>query len=124
MDTWVELPLVVARTAARRCPKLPFVRRLPIHDGMVDDESVPQGRVPAGCLRRGSPAQGAPQSAQGRVRLSGRRRRRRGITLRENCRAFEDVTFRPRHAVAVAGCDLRTRVLGFDLSLPFLLSPV
>ncbi len=46
------------------------------------------------------------------------------VTLRENCRVFNDVTFRPRHAVAVAQCDLRTRVLGFDLSLPFLLAPV
>jgi L-lactate dehydrogenase (cytochrome) len=46
------------------------------------------------------------------------------VTLRENCRVFEDVTLRPRHAVAVAGCDLRTRVLGFDLALPFLLAPV
>ena len=46
------------------------------------------------------------------------------ITLRENCRTFEDVTFRPRHAVAVSGCDLSTRVLGLDLSLPFLLAPV
>src|SRR6266849_8840105 len=46
------------------------------------------------------------------------------VTLRENCRAFEDVTFRPRHAVAISDCDLRTRVLGFNLSLPFLLAPV
>jgi isopentenyl diphosphate isomerase/L-lactate dehydrogenase-like FMN-dependent dehydrogenase len=46
------------------------------------------------------------------------------ITLRENCRAFEDITFRPRHAVALANCDLCTRVLGFDLSVPFLLAPV
>jgi isopentenyl diphosphate isomerase/L-lactate dehydrogenase-like FMN-dependent dehydrogenase len=46
------------------------------------------------------------------------------FTLRENCRAFEDVTFRPRHAVSVPMCDLRTRVLGFDLALPFLLAPV
>ncbi len=46
------------------------------------------------------------------------------VTLRENCRVFEDVTFRPRHAVAVPHCDLRTRVLGLDLSLPFLLAPV
>ncbi|MBI2247149.1 MAG: alpha-hydroxy-acid oxidizing protein, partial [Armatimonadetes bacterium] len=29
------------------------------------------------------------------------------VTLRENCRAFHDVTFRPRHAVAVPHCDLR-----------------
>jgi isopentenyl diphosphate isomerase/L-lactate dehydrogenase-like FMN-dependent dehydrogenase len=46
------------------------------------------------------------------------------VTLRENCRVFDDVTFRPRHAVALAECDLRTRVLGFDLALPFLLAPV
>jgi L-lactate dehydrogenase (cytochrome) len=46
------------------------------------------------------------------------------VTLRENCRAFEDVTFRPRHAVDVSDCDLRTRVLGFDISFPALLAPV
>jgi L-lactate dehydrogenase (cytochrome) len=46
------------------------------------------------------------------------------VTLRENCRVFEDITFRPRHAVVEPSCDLRTRVLGFDLSVPFLLAPV
>jgi len=46
------------------------------------------------------------------------------VTLRENCRAFQDVSFRPRHAVSFPSCDLGTRVLGFDLSLPFLLAPV
>jgi len=46
------------------------------------------------------------------------------VTLRENCRVFNDVTFRPRHGVAVSQCNLGTRVLGFDLSLPFLLAPV
>jgi len=46
------------------------------------------------------------------------------VTLRENCRVFEDVTFRPRHAVAVSECDLRRRVLGLDLALPFMLAPV
>jgi isopentenyl diphosphate isomerase/L-lactate dehydrogenase-like FMN-dependent dehydrogenase len=46
------------------------------------------------------------------------------VTLRENCRVFNDITFRPRHAVALADCSLCTRVLGFDLSLPFLLAPV
>ena len=46
------------------------------------------------------------------------------VTLRENCRVFEDVTFRPRHAVVVPECSLRTRVLGFELSLPFMLAPV
>jgi L-lactate dehydrogenase (cytochrome) len=46
------------------------------------------------------------------------------VTLRENCRVFDDVTFRPRHAVAVPDCDLRTRVLGLDVSFPALLAPV
>jgi L-lactate dehydrogenase (cytochrome) len=46
------------------------------------------------------------------------------VTLRENCRIFNDVTFRPRHAVCFPTCDLGTRVLGFDLSLPFMLAPV
>jgi isopentenyl diphosphate isomerase/L-lactate dehydrogenase-like FMN-dependent dehydrogenase len=46
------------------------------------------------------------------------------ITLRENCRAFEEITFRPRQAVALPHCDLRTRVLGCDLSIPALLAPV
>src|ERR1039457_838141 len=46
------------------------------------------------------------------------------VTLRENCRVYEDITFRPRHAVAFANCGLCTRVLGFDLALPFLLAPV
>ena len=42
------------------------------------------------------------------------------VTLRENCRAFDDVVFRPRSAVKVGGVDLKTRVLGMDLELPFL----
>src|SRR5687768_8643289 len=46
------------------------------------------------------------------------------ITLAENCRAFRDVTFRPRQCVAVPSCDLRTTVLGATLDLPFLLAPV
>src|ERR1051326_6623513 len=46
------------------------------------------------------------------------------ITLGENRRAFEDVTFRPRHAVAFAEYDLRTRVLGCDIALPVMLAPV
>src|SRR5437660_5014417 len=46
------------------------------------------------------------------------------ITLRENSRAFEAVTFRPRSAVATSGADLRTTVLGVPLGLPFLLAPV
>ena len=46
------------------------------------------------------------------------------ITLRENCRAFEQVTLRPRSAVATPACDLRTTVLGTTLELPFVLAPV
>lgn len=46
------------------------------------------------------------------------------VTLRENCRVFEDVTFRPRQAVTVPGCELRTRFLGLELSFPALLAPV
>ena len=46
------------------------------------------------------------------------------ITLRENRRAFEEVAFRPRNAVAIAQCDLRSRVLGCDLAIPALLGPV
>jgi isopentenyl diphosphate isomerase/L-lactate dehydrogenase-like FMN-dependent dehydrogenase len=46
------------------------------------------------------------------------------ITLRENCRVFEDVTFRPRHAVVVPNCQLGIRVLNYDLALPFMLAPV
>ncbi len=46
------------------------------------------------------------------------------VTLRENCRIFNDVTFRPRHAVALAACSMCTTVLGFNLSLPIMLAPV
>src|SRR5258708_32311023 len=46
------------------------------------------------------------------------------ITLRENCRAFDALTFRPRSAIAVPSCDLSTRVLGRDLPFPALLAPV
>lgn len=46
------------------------------------------------------------------------------ITLRENCRSFQEVKFRPRQAVAVGDCDLRTRVLGTEIALPALLAPI
>jgi isopentenyl diphosphate isomerase/L-lactate dehydrogenase-like FMN-dependent dehydrogenase len=46
------------------------------------------------------------------------------LTLRTNCRAFEDMTFRPRCAVATPVCDLRTTVLGRSLSMPLILAPV
>jgi L-lactate dehydrogenase (cytochrome) len=46
------------------------------------------------------------------------------VTLRENCRAFEAVTLRPRQAVAVREVDLHTSVLGTVVNLPVLLAPV
>jgi len=46
------------------------------------------------------------------------------VTLRENCRVFDDVTFRPRSAVALPKVDLQTTVIGHPLALPFLLAPV
>ena len=46
------------------------------------------------------------------------------VTLRENCRAYEDVTFRPRCAVATKSCDLKTTVLGTPVELPVILAPV
>src|SRR5947207_4377365 len=46
------------------------------------------------------------------------------VTLRANRRAFDAVTFRPRHAVALPECDLRTTVLGTELARPVLLAPV
>jgi isopentenyl diphosphate isomerase/L-lactate dehydrogenase-like FMN-dependent dehydrogenase len=45
-------------------------------------------------------------------------------TLRENCRAFESLTFRPRNAINVPQCDTRVHVLGADLSFPAILAPV
>jgi L-lactate dehydrogenase (cytochrome) len=45
-------------------------------------------------------------------------------SLRENQRAFNDVLFRPRNAVAFDKCDLSVRVLGDDLSFAALLAPV
>jgi isopentenyl diphosphate isomerase/L-lactate dehydrogenase-like FMN-dependent dehydrogenase len=46
------------------------------------------------------------------------------VTLRENCRAFEDILFRPRMAVAMETCDLSTTVLGTPISFPGMLAPV
>lgn len=45
-------------------------------------------------------------------------------TLRENMRAFEDVMFRPRSAVATAKVDLSTSVLGMKIDVPFIFAPV
>ncbi len=45
-------------------------------------------------------------------------------TLRANSRAFEEVTLRPRCAVATPVCDLRATVIGTSLSMPLILAPV
>ena len=46
------------------------------------------------------------------------------VTLRENCRAFEAITFRPKQAVRLEHCELRTSVLGHEISFPLMLAPV
>ena len=46
------------------------------------------------------------------------------VTLGENCRVFDSITFRPRCAVAVPDCHLGTTVLGMPVSMPILLAPV
>ena len=46
------------------------------------------------------------------------------ITLRENVRAFEDITFRPWCAVETPPADLRTTVIGTPISMPVILGPV
>ena len=45
-------------------------------------------------------------------------------TLWENTRAYTDVLFRPRSAVATTRCDLSTTVLGLGIDVPFILAPV
>jgi isopentenyl diphosphate isomerase/L-lactate dehydrogenase-like FMN-dependent dehydrogenase len=45
-------------------------------------------------------------------------------TSRANCHAFEEVTFRPRCAVATPACHLSVSVLGASLSIPLILAPV
>ena len=45
-------------------------------------------------------------------------------TLRENSRAFQDVLFRPRSAVATPHCDITATVLGTKIALPIVLAPV
>jgi L-lactate dehydrogenase (cytochrome) len=46
------------------------------------------------------------------------------VTLRENCRVFDDVALRPRSAVVTRAADLRTSVLGTEVAMPVLLAPV
>ena len=46
------------------------------------------------------------------------------ITMRENMRAFETITFQPKCAVRTPQCDLATTVVGMPLSVPFMLAPL
>jgi isopentenyl diphosphate isomerase/L-lactate dehydrogenase-like FMN-dependent dehydrogenase len=46
------------------------------------------------------------------------------ITLGENTRAFRDILFRPRQAVAFEQCALSVQVLGREISFPAMLAPV
>jgi L-lactate dehydrogenase (cytochrome) len=46
------------------------------------------------------------------------------VTLRDNVRAYEQLTFRPRGAIAIPSIDLKTSVLGVPLEVPFILAPV
>ena len=46
------------------------------------------------------------------------------LTLRENSRAFEEIYFRPRAAVAFSDTQLGVRVLGHQLAFPAILAPV
>jgi isopentenyl diphosphate isomerase/L-lactate dehydrogenase-like FMN-dependent dehydrogenase len=48
----------------------------------------------------------------------------RGVTNRANTEAFDQVTFVPRAAVAWESRDLRTTVLGTEISMPVILAPV
>src|SRR5436305_5135997 len=46
------------------------------------------------------------------------------VTLRDNLRAFRELSFRPRQCVPVPDCSLQTTVVGTPLALPFLPAPL
>lgn len=46
------------------------------------------------------------------------------VTLKDSERAFREVLFKPRFAVATPACDLSVTVLGHRLDLPFILAPI
>jgi isopentenyl diphosphate isomerase/L-lactate dehydrogenase-like FMN-dependent dehydrogenase len=46
------------------------------------------------------------------------------VTLQDSERAFTEVLFKPRFAVAMPSCDLSVTVLGQKLDVPFLLGPI
>jgi L-lactate dehydrogenase (cytochrome) len=45
-------------------------------------------------------------------------------TMKENCRVFNDVEFRPHNGVVHPHVDLRTSVLGHEIAFPVILAPV
>ncbi len=45
-------------------------------------------------------------------------------TLKDSEKAFKEVLFKPRFAVATPACDLSVTVLGHKLDLPFILAPI
>ena len=46
------------------------------------------------------------------------------VTLKDSEKAFREVVFKPRFAVATPACDLGVTVLGHRLDVPFLLGPI
>jgi L-lactate dehydrogenase (cytochrome) len=46
------------------------------------------------------------------------------VTLKDSEKAFREVLFKPRFAVATPACDLSVEVLGHTLDLPFILAPI
>src|SRR6187401_1484261 len=46
------------------------------------------------------------------------------VTLKDSERAYREVLFKPRFAVATPSCDLSVTVLGQKLDLPFILAPI
>jgi len=46
------------------------------------------------------------------------------VTLRDNRRAWDEIYFRPRNAVATPNPDTRTTVLGSNIALPMILAPL
>src|SRR4029078_11795079 len=46
------------------------------------------------------------------------------VTLKDSDRAFQELIFKPRFAVATPICDLSVTVLGHRLDLPFMLGPI
>ena len=46
------------------------------------------------------------------------------VTMQENRYAFQEVLFRPKQAIASRECNLKTQILGCDLTMPLLLAPI